>query len=48
MAKLKPYNLNNIKLKLSSKVGCCIKRLANKAAQLEEIPAPLTAQKHSL
>ena len=26
MAKLKPYNLNNIKLKLSSKVGCRGKR----------------------
>lgn len=26
MAKLKPYNPNNIKLKLSSKVGCCGKR----------------------
>lgn len=26
MAKLKPYNLNNIKLKLPSKVGSCGKR----------------------
>lgn len=50
MAKLKPYNLYNIKLKCSSKVGSCKKRRRRHRGPTvyEEILIPPTAQKHSL